>query len=274
MAITEGPRGITEVFVDNAQKWAEEGWGGYAGVNKGSANGATFMGSNTHLSVEEATLSIKPVIDYFKSVATATNTYRVRVVSLANQWELQNAPELQGFVDAGVGSMVAQASRLIPEDNFASDASKKELVDILAQRSYGALIVPPYKFELPESDQPGNPGASSLTPAWRTALWHVVYQEFWNPADQAANEPSLVAARYRNVTRDMDKLRAITPNGGAYMNEGDTYEPDPINSYWGQENYNRLLSIKKELDPDNMLSCFKCVGWEKSDARFQCYPEL
>lgn len=34
-----------------------------------------------------------------------------------------------------------------------------------------------------------------------------------------------------------NKVRAITPNDGAYMKEGDTYEPDPISTYWGQENY-------------------------------------
>lgn len=42
----------------------------------------------------------------------------------------------------------------------------------------------------------------------------------------------------------MDPIRAITPGAGAYQNEADVYEPDPIGSFWGEKNYARLLAIK------------------------------
>ena len=72
----------------------------------------------------------------------------------------------------------------------------------------------------------------------------------------------------------MDAMRAITPGSGAYMSEGDVYEPDPIGSFWGQKNHDRLLKLKRELDPDSLLSCFTCVGWDKSHPRYRCYPEV
>jgi hypothetical protein len=72
----------------------------------------------------------------------------------------------------------------------------------------------------------------------------------------------------------MDKIREITPSGGAYMGEGDTFEPNHIESYWGHENYNRLLKIKNEVDPKNLLSCYKCVGWKETEDRHKCYPKI
>ena len=76
------------------------------------------------------------------------------------------------------------------------------------------------------------------------------------------------------------------------QNEADIYEPNYEVSFWGT-NYERLLSIKNEVDPDHLLDCWQCgectlnaggtaqytdhallVGWEPSAPRFSCYlPE-
>jgi len=50
-------------------------------------------------------------------------------------------------------------------------------------------------------------------------------------------------------------LRELAPNTGAYMNEGaGRYEPDWQRTFWG-EHYERLLKIKKAVDPDDTLWC-------------------
>ena len=79
---------------------------------------------------------------------------------------------------------------------------------------------------------------------------------------------------FKTLSQSVNGLRVLTPNGGAYMNEGDTYEPDAPSSFWGLENYDRLLSIKKQVDPYNQLSCLKCVGANESAIRNQCYPKI
>lgn len=76
---------------------------------------------------------------------------------------------------------------------------------------------------------------------------------------------------FDKISREMDPIRAITPNAGAYMSEGDVYEPHPIESFWGRKNYDRLLKLKQELDPDNLMSCYTCVGWDRTQSRYQCY---
>lgn len=44
-----------------------------------------------------------------------------------------------------------------------------------------------------------------------------------------------------------------------------SYEPDWQNVFWGPK-YDRLLSIKKRIDPTNLFVCNRCVGtdilWE------------
>merc|ERR1719510_1954269 len=59
------------------------------------------------------------------------------------------------------------------------------------------------------------------------------------------------------------RFRNETPEAGAYFNEGDYFEPDFQESFWGRENYNRLLKIKQQLDPNGLFYCHNCVGSEE-----------
>lgn len=67
-------------------------------------------------------------------------------------------------------------------------------------------------------------------------------------------------------------LRAITPPG-AYQNEADVFEPNHTESFWGKANYDRLLSIKKLVDPSSVLDCWQCINWTGAKSpRYACYP--
>lgn len=60
-------------------------------------------------------------------------------------------------------------------------------------------------------------------------------------------------------------MRQLSPDMGSYVNENNPAEPDWQHSFWG-ENYDRLLSIKQEVDPSDVLWCSPCVGnegWEE-----------
>jgi len=92
------------------------------------------------------------------------------------------------------------------------------------------------------------------------------------------------------MEKKLSPIRALTPHMGAYMNEvgtplllesdytskervnakqADTFEPDFQRQFWG-DNYHRLLRIKREVDPDDVLWCTPCVGnerWLEIDGR-------
>ncbi|KAI4139132.1 MAG: hypothetical protein LQ340_008021 [Diploschistes diacapsis] len=48
--------------------------------------------------------------------------------------------------------------------------------------------------------------------------------------------------------------------GYGYVNEGDYLEPNWREVFYGGL-YEKLLAVKREWDPEGVLSCWKCVGW-------------
>lgn len=61
-------------------------------------------------------------------------------------------------------------------------------------------------------------------------------------------------------------VEEFTPTGGAYFNEAHPWTSDWREAWWGLENYERLVEIKKKYDPDNLLTCWKCVGFDEENA--------
>ena len=51
---------------------------------------------------------------------------------------------------------------------------------------------------------------------------------------------------------------------GTYYNEPGAYLPDWKAAYWGGH-YSRLYRVKRLWDPDNVFSCYHCVGSDERD---------
>jgi FAD/FMN-containing dehydrogenase len=78
------------------------------------------------------------------------------------------------------------------------------------------------------------------------------------------HEPDVKAAREarKQVHRAMNELRAVAPNGGAYVSESNFFEEDWQHSYWGS-NYARLAAVKKKYDPTGLFFVHNGVGSEE-----------
>ena len=62
-------------------------------------------------------------------------------------------------------------------------------------------------------------------------------------------------AKKQKLVEVSRKLHAIVgPDGGTYMDEANPYEPYWQQVFWGK-NYNKLLKIKKRINPKNLLVC-------------------
>jgi hypothetical protein len=99
---------------------------------------------------------------------------------------------------------------------------------------------------------------TSVTPAWRTALFHVEVKASCTVLctnDERAAMFALVSA-WTSLLREVFPL----PDSGAYFSEADYLEPDWQLTFWG-ENYERLRvqSIKVIYDPRGVLDCHHCV---------------
>lgn len=58
-------------------------------------------------------------------------------------------------------------------------------------------------------------------------------------------------------------IEGMIPASGAYSNEANPFTINWREAWWG-DNYDKLVSIKNKYDPDSLLRCWKCIGWEES----------
>ncbi|KAG6369004.1 hypothetical protein INS49_003223 [Diaporthe citri] len=75
------------------------------------------------------------------------------------------------------------------------------------------------------------------------------------------NWDTTLAAK-QTITDDLlPRLEALTPGGGAYLNEGDVNQPEFQSTFFG-DHYDRLLQIKREYDPCGIFYAETAVGSE------------
>lgn len=120
----------------------------------------------------------------------------------------------------------------------------------LSSGQLALYLTTPYSYQVPNTQQ----GLTSVTPAWRGAVWHAYVVSYWNwedGTDAAKNA-------YIKSNSAISPFRALTPGGGAYQNEADVYEPNAQDSFWGSSNYAQLLAVKQKYDPDGLLDCWHC----------------
>ncbi|GAW19589.1 hypothetical protein ANO14919_090770 [Xylariales sp. No.14919] len=107
-------------------------------------------------------------------------------------------------------------------------------------------------------------GSISVSPSWRKAVVHAVNGHAFLPLNATARAEALAIVDDRT-----EPLRQLAPDMGAYVNENNPSEPDWRHTFWG-ENYERLLQIKRAVDPEDVLWCHPCVGnerWEQKGYR-------
>jgi FAD/FMN-containing dehydrogenase len=80
----------------------------------------------------------------------------------------------------------------------------------------------------------------------------------------SGHEPNVAEARKAAdaVHRSMSELRALAPQGGAYVSESNYFESDFQHAYWGA-NHARLAQIKQKYDPDGLFFVHNGVGSEQ-----------
>ncbi|KAF2170325.1 hypothetical protein M409DRAFT_35904 [Zasmidium cellare ATCC 36951] len=107
---------------------------------------------------------------------------------------------------------------------------------------------------------------TSVTPVWYDSLWHVYLGQRWDESVGVDGK-----AVTRNVFDAMQVLRDAVPDGAAYQNEADVYEPDHQRAFWG-ENYARLVRVKRKYDPRNHFQVWHGVGSDQGrDDLWKCW---
>ncbi|KAF9061173.1 hypothetical protein BDP27DRAFT_1406835 [Rhodocollybia butyracea] len=259
---TETGLQFLRLLTNNSLQWAQEGWGGHL-------TSSGFISVTPLLTLEEAQASMQNAVDF---VQTQNGTV---VIETLPSWFAFFA-KYTIPAQTAVGSADLAASRLIPYSLFETQEGRDSFIQLVTSLPGSFLeidVVTPFLYNATEN-------STSVTPAWRNAVWHVLMgSEFvWN-----STLAEKVAA-FEFTNNCTAGLISIAPNSGAYMcltthfflfqNEANVYEPNYEQSFWGG-NYDRLLAIKHRYDPLGLLDCWKCVGWKGvDDSRSRCYPRV
>ncbi|KAJ5097411.1 hypothetical protein N7456_008132 [Penicillium angulare] len=177
--------------------------------------------------------------------------------------------------DEGAGVDKVVGSRLLPPSTLEKDEFRNALIQFLGDAG-GRLYMVSGKGVW--DAKPRN-GGDAVNPAWRKALIHagvsMIYfhlhavlliqdkltSQSWTPLDE--RERSAVEHRINHV--QVESMRRLVPDSGAYLNEAYWDEPNFQQAFWGS-NYEQLQKIKKAVDPDDVFWCHTCVGneeWEE-----------
>lgn len=151
---------------------------------------------------------------------------------------------------------VATGSRLFPKQNWESKSSLDATFNAIKSSVDAGLII--IAFIIDTSLKNGGYPDNSANPAWRNTYSHVLQSVNWPEGASVAVQ----WAAGRNLTDvHMQRFRDVSPGAGSYLAESDILEPDFSQSFYGTS-YQRLLEIKKQLDPTDVFFAQTAVGSE------------
>lgn len=240
--------------------WGREGWGGHgAGKYLTHVNPLPQFANMSDGNASAAAQSMRGATEF---VTAHGGTSVVEVLpSWADVWAKYIKPQARP-----VGGLTLGGGRLWPQRLFETEEAQETVLGFvkrIAQRGIDprSIYIPAdFPFLVPGSSS-GYDTDTSTHPAWYTSLWNFggLQSLAWNSSYRDRLQAAV------NVTEMSEMAKELTgPEGGAYVHETNPFTLDWNESFWGP-NYGRLLQIKKKYDPDMLLRCWKCVGFENPD---------
>ncbi len=269
-----------ELQARQSLRWGREGWGGHvAGTYLIHMNPLlpAVAGAGAEAAARE---SMRAASDFALALG-GTSDVEIMPDWLA-LWDKYLLPTNQQ--SAGIVRFLTSA--LIPQALFADDVGIAKIMGFLT--TVRELGYDPKSFYFPAGtpfvadaavvgkNQTGgshNDYGTSVHPAWYSSLWSLsgIANLPWN-ATYAERLEYLV--RLMKFTKASEELTG--PEGGSYTNEANPFTDDWKRRWWGPH-YDSLLETKRKYDPYGLLNCWKCVGFEDSDAsspRFRCHGKM
>ncbi|KAF2185655.1 FAD binding domain-containing protein [Zopfia rhizophila CBS 207.26] len=238
-------------FHNRANLYVENGMFVYYELFSGRLHIQPFVGPNMNKAKIESVL--KPVFDQLKADGVS---YTSSAREFSTFFDMYTAM----FEDESAGFSGLVGGRLFTKKDIAENGDKIVNAYKTAAGGSGGLgggmqgiighIVGP-GYGMPTAD-------NAVHPAWRNASSFSITM-----TGVEGNAPlSQKATAQDRLTNMIDKaLRDASPNGAAYVNEGNLEEPNWQQAFWGS-NYPRLLEIKKKWDPNGVFYARTTPGTE------------
>ncbi|CAE6529064.1 unnamed protein product [Rhizoctonia solani] len=102
-----------------------------------------------------------------------------------------------------------------------------------------------------------DPESTGINPQWRKdALMSWEFSGSW-PLSASNQEIEQIKANTTQIVQEFGKIAGL--DDAAYFNEADPLEPQWEKAFFGTH-YDRLLEIKRQVDPKGLFTCNRCVG--------------
>ncbi|MCO5589871.1 hypothetical protein L7F22_043840 [Adiantum nelumboides] len=277
---------LTAAFAKVAPELGNQGFGGQVAIVNGLLSIKGIMPNKT---VEDAKQAFAPIQNLSlgldpKSLSIFAGSFQF---GTSPTWYDYGIKNFGGNQKEGIGLITA--SWLIPAASFENPENlAKQLQDSASKGS----IAGAFGFLQVGGNQTGargqginqnDPSTTSVTPAWNSAVWHLIFGQI--AISNKPGESLQTDISYGAAYNSRKALTQYIPNSGAYQNEADIFQDDPRQAFWGTENYNRLLSIKQQIDPQNLFSIWQGIGWVENGGKdfesdapdgrpYSCYPSL
>ncbi|KAH9427314.1 hypothetical protein MCOR02_012220 [Pyricularia oryzae] len=151
------------------------------------------------------------------------------------------------------------SSRLFPRMIWEDEELFSQTMSVVEEGGYTFHGI----HQTPKPAVAGWPGKTSgVNPAFRLTQMHA---EIFDRSS-VDGTPAQWMQGWSRLNQYTQRIRDVTPDGGAYVNEADRLEPDWQQSFYG-DNYQRLAEIKSRWDPWGLFWAPITPGSEKWEVR-------
>ncbi|EKV12585.1 FAD/FMN-containing isoamyl alcohol oxidase MreA [Penicillium digitatum] len=217
--------------------------------------------TNTSFSISPITgpnIPVAELVTLLKPFTDSLDKLSINYTTVAKQYEsyYSQFQDMQGVIEVGTaqyGGWLVPRS-VVQNNNHGLLTAYREITE-----AGGTFI----GVGLNVSHKVSGDVFNAVLPAWREALIDTTLTTPWE-----WNNDALMLERQRQMTEDfIPKLTALSPESGAYMNEGNFQQPNFKEVFYGT-NYNTLRSIKAKYDPNDIFYARTAVGsdeWTESE---------
>ncbi|KAE8391183.1 FAD binding domain protein [Aspergillus alliaceus] len=214
----------------------DAGYTGYATIEKGF--GAIFMKPNSTVASFNETFGPVFKLTQLPGIEGAITAY-------PSTWDGYLKTILR---DPNIGTNIQDTSRLLTTEVIRDRA--EDLAEFIVGSQQGAGFNFIGKVNNDERDK------TAIHEIWKRSHGLLSISVDW--ADTATSREKH-EKRQRAVQMSERLTELVGTEGGTYINEANPYEPEWQSVFWGKK-YDRLLAIKRRVDPTNLFVCNRCVG--------------
>ncbi|KAJ8111088.1 hypothetical protein OPT61_g6234 [Boeremia exigua] len=260
-------RDIVTALASNQTHFSQNGIAGYNFLLPDHMVSLHIMPSADTEAMEEVTRQYHHFLATYPGIKVHNNSYHN--FSKFSDWHaFTEQPCIARNGPVGLG--LSESGRFIPRSLFSTPTDIDKLTSaVLSAMKFSFTNRGSGSAQLYSTGPANHPdgSASSAHPLWRDSLWHVIMGGGWTASDTPAQRTQL----QNTISASIQPFKALTPGGGCYVNEGDWMEENWQQTFFG-DNYERLLSVKRQYDPTGLFQCWKCVGWTGfQDPMYSCY---